>query len=372
MPPENPAVSVVVPMYNAAEYLPSLLTGLLSQTLENIEILCVDDGSTDDTAAIAKGFQREDARVRCFHQENSGAGVARNLGLANIRGEYLICLDADDLYAPDLCEALYACAKRHDADLVVCQYSRADDGGLAEERGLGFSDLPTERALCLRDMPGALRKVDVIPHNKLYRSAFARNSGVRYSGTRCGNDLFFFCAHAILADRTVCLPRELVTYRRYVSNQSISSNRGRFAHEGVAAWRECFRWAMARGVSDSVMTDLVWMSARTIDYNSQYADSERFHDAVKEMLAEPPWSELSPVALYKRIHFRPQRVDDALAALRKKLETCAPEARAGIERQIARLANRKRNLRRISRYGMPSVGRCVKWCAQKALTPLRK
>lgn len=93
-----PAVSVIIPVYNAAEFLKDGLNSLLKQTLREIEIICVDDGSTDGSLVILKEFEKTDARIRVIHQENQGAGAARNNGMDVARGKYLAFLDADDFF----------------------------------------------------------------------------------------------------------------------------------------------------------------------------------------------------------------------------------------------------------------------------------
>ena len=86
---QNPKVSVIIPVYNSSEYIRHCLDSLLSQTLQDIEILCVDDGSTDDSLSILEEYSRKDQRVRVLTQENAGAGAARNHGLREARGKYL-------------------------------------------------------------------------------------------------------------------------------------------------------------------------------------------------------------------------------------------------------------------------------------------
>ena len=100
-----PAVSVIIPVYNAAEFLKDGLNSLLKQTLREIEIICVDDGSTDGSLVILKEFEKADARIRVIHQENQGAGAARNNGMDVARGKYLAFLDADDFFEKNMLKA---------------------------------------------------------------------------------------------------------------------------------------------------------------------------------------------------------------------------------------------------------------------------
>ena len=91
-----PKVSVIIPVRNAEKYLGECLDSVLGQTLKDVEVLCVDDGSTDGSAKILSDYAAKDGRIRILRQPASGAGVARNRGLAEARGEYLFFCDADD------------------------------------------------------------------------------------------------------------------------------------------------------------------------------------------------------------------------------------------------------------------------------------
>lgn len=112
-------ISVIVPVYNAEGTLETALSSVFMQTLTDIEILCINDGSTDHSADVLTSAQRRDGRVRCLTQKNAGAGMARNKGIAEAKGEYIAFLDADDLYpGPYALETLLAAAKKSGA--MVC------------------------------------------------------------------------------------------------------------------------------------------------------------------------------------------------------------------------------------------------------------
>lgn len=105
-------VSIIIPVYNAEKYLGKCLESLLSQTLQEMEIICVDDGSSDGSPEILKRFQERDGRVRILTQENQYAGAARNNGMKEAQGEYLLFLDADDFFENTLLEKVYNQGKR--------------------------------------------------------------------------------------------------------------------------------------------------------------------------------------------------------------------------------------------------------------------
>lgn len=106
-------ISIIIPIYNCEQYLEECLQSVLNQTLKELEVLCIDDGSTDTSAEIIRKLQLEDGRIRLFQQENQGAGVARNLGIKEARGKYLAFLDSDDFYCDkDALEKMVAQCER--------------------------------------------------------------------------------------------------------------------------------------------------------------------------------------------------------------------------------------------------------------------
>ena len=102
-----PLISVIVPMYNAEIYLRQNLDSILNQTLKDIELICVDDGSTDSTLKILKEYQEKDSRIIIIQQKNQKAGIARNNGLKVAKGKYIIFLDADDFFKDTMLEELF-------------------------------------------------------------------------------------------------------------------------------------------------------------------------------------------------------------------------------------------------------------------------
>ena len=116
---EEPLISVIVPVYNAEKYIKKALLSILNQTYKNLEIICVDDGSKDNSLPIVRELAKNDKRIRVFTQENSGPAKARNVGLNNARGEYISFIDADDFIEAEAYAYLVGLAQNEEADLVV-------------------------------------------------------------------------------------------------------------------------------------------------------------------------------------------------------------------------------------------------------------
>ena len=130
----NPKISVIVPVYKAEHYLARCVDTLLAQTFDDFEAILVDDGSPDNSGAICDEYALKDKRVRVIHQPNAGVSMARQKGLDNARGEYVIHADPDDWVEPDMLKELYAKAKEEDADMVICDFYGHYGGKVVYER----------------------------------------------------------------------------------------------------------------------------------------------------------------------------------------------------------------------------------------------
>ena len=153
-----PTISIIVPVYNVEQYLEQCVQSLLDQTYTDIEILLMEDGSTDDSPEICDSFAEKDRRVKAFHLEHGGISAARNRGIENASGDYLMFTDGDDWVEPDFCKVPMETAVREKADIVMfgfyregrtCEmYSRPDHRGEVPyaERFVIFEDLASAYA----------------------------------------------------------------------------------------------------------------------------------------------------------------------------------------------------------------------------------
>ncbi len=216
-------VSVVVPIYNAQTYLADTIQSIRQQTLQKIEIICVDDGSTDDSVQIIQEQMSEDSRIKLIRQKNLYAGVARNHGLSEAAGEYVIFWDADDLFHPDALKKMYEKAKEHDADVCVCagQKLMADSGKyVLTDAYLQKKWLPEKEVFSKADMPEHIFAFATnVPWNKLYKRAFVLEHQLKFQNLRQANDTYFVILSLFFAERIVTIEDRLITYR---SNNSAS------------------------------------------------------------------------------------------------------------------------------------------------------
>ena len=122
-----PAVSVVIPVYNVDKYLSCCLNSVINQTMTDIEIILVNDGSTDNSEEICKEYEKKDSRVVYIKQENKGVSVARNIGKKYSKGEYIIFIDSDDEMNLSMIQKLYCDIKENNADIAICGIQRVKE-----------------------------------------------------------------------------------------------------------------------------------------------------------------------------------------------------------------------------------------------------
>ena len=212
-----PIVSVVIPVYNAAPYLRQCLDSVIAQTLRNIEVICVDDGSTDESPDILAEYAARDERISVLRQENAGGGAARNLGMSRARGKYLSFLDADDFFHPDLFKLSSRRAEEVNADIVIYrvrQY-RQDTGKYTPVPwSYRRENFPSKQVFSSVDMPKFLfNSFQNWPCNKLFLREFVLARDITFQELRRTNDMRFVCTALAEAQQIALLDRVLFYYR---------------------------------------------------------------------------------------------------------------------------------------------------------------
>ncbi len=180
-------VSVIVPCYNSEKFLKETLDNLLGQTLKEIQIITVNDGSTDSTADIIAEYADRDKRILSVYQENAGVSAARNNGIEHAEGKYTVFLDSDDLYSENALEAMYNALEETSADLGICRLMRFGYGGT--EYNPIVDSLSKEKYI---DCYDKRLLWNFLTCNKCYRTEILQKSGVRFPLLRYSEDGAFF------------------------------------------------------------------------------------------------------------------------------------------------------------------------------------
>ncbi len=139
----KPLVSIIIPVYNAQKYLPKCIDSIINQTYDNIEIICVNDGSTDFSLNILQDYSKNDSRIKVLNQKNSGVSVARNNALEYVQGEYVMFVDADDWIELVACDIAVNSIKMHNADVVMWDYIR-EFGNVSKPKNIFKNDIVFE------------------------------------------------------------------------------------------------------------------------------------------------------------------------------------------------------------------------------------
>ena len=223
-----PSISVIIPVYNAEKYIKDCLRSILQQTFYDIEIICVNDGSTDNTGTILEEYAIQDNRLKVIHQDNAGAGAARNKGMKYATGDYYSFLDADDFFEPLMLEKAYYQITHDAADIVVFR-SDFYNNTLRTYSPCNFSIrtdlLPSKRPFSPKSIQrDTFLTVQGWAWDKLFSASFIKRKGLLFQEQRSTNDAFFvFCAFALAERITVC--DDLLIHHRIEVANSISITR---------------------------------------------------------------------------------------------------------------------------------------------------
>lgn len=212
--PKQPAISVVIPTYNAAKFLREALDSLLAQTFTNWEAVCVNDGSTDNSLEILQEYAARDGRFRILDGPNGGYGKAMNRGMDAAAGKYMAILEPDDFLPMHAYEALHAAAEGHNLDVArgaACHFWQQEGERVYKYEGDHFAD---HEVFCPLDHPRFLR---FAPNTwtGLYRMEFLRANGIRHNETPGASyqDNGFFCLTTLCAKRMMLVADVVYMYR---------------------------------------------------------------------------------------------------------------------------------------------------------------
>lgn len=228
-------ISVIVPVYNVELYLGECLNSLLGQTCRDIEVICVDDGSTDSSPDLLRRYALRDRRVRVVRQENAGAGVARNTGIEQATGKYLFFCDPDDWTEATMLESFYEKAEATQADVVIASILRFDS---ATRQNAPHRKAIPRSVLEKLDSQGAISSSQLAdelfvvggngPCNKFFRHSLIAEKHLRFQPLRRTNDLFFVNAALASSSRIAFIDYAFYHYRRGIdsatTNDSLSES----------------------------------------------------------------------------------------------------------------------------------------------------
>lgn len=244
-------VSIVVTVYNSEKYLKECLESLVNQSLKEIEIICVDDGSTDDSLKILKEYAQIDKRVIVLQQVNQGAGVARNTGMGVAKGQYIIFLDSDDIFEHTMMEKMYLSCLKDDLDVVVCRSDKFDNRTNRKidcDYTIKNYLLPEKQIFSSRDIEKDFFMCFVWwAWDKLYKKSFIDSIELQFQNLRTTNDLYFAVCSVLMAER-ISYINDVLAHHRVGNSSSLSVTREK-------SW-DCFYKALIEVRSFMIKNDL--------------------------------------------------------------------------------------------------------------------
>lgn len=204
-------VSIIVPVYNVEKYLRKCIDSLINQTLNDIEIICINDGSTDKSLKILKEYKNKDSRIILFNQENSGQSVARNRGIEIAKGEYLGFVDPDDWIDLDYYEKLYNAASTNDTDIAVGGIIRVT--GIKKKKFLNFEkETLTDNTKLKFELCDVPEKSYI--WNKIYKTQKLKEINLKFEEGRIFEDCIFTPQALFFLGKMVTVPNTYYYYLR--------------------------------------------------------------------------------------------------------------------------------------------------------------
>lgn len=211
------AISVIIPVYNCSTYLQECLDSVFGQSLNDIEVICVDNGSVDESLEILHEYASVHSNIRILHQNAQGAGLARNLGLRHANGEYVIFLDGDDFFDPNLLRDAYEQATSTNADVVLFGGRIFDDAISKMGDKLLYINpelLPNSTVFSSLEIPDSIFQVtNPAAWNKLFKRSFIQSIDLQFQDLPNSNDLFFTYSALAVAQKISYLLHPYVFYR---------------------------------------------------------------------------------------------------------------------------------------------------------------
>ena len=231
----QPKVTIIVPVYNVEEYLVKCLDSLVNQTLKEIEIICINDGSTDNSLEILNTYTQKDKRVIVIDKKNEGQGIARNLGITQANGEYIGFVDPDDWVSSDMYEKMYNQAKELNSEIVVCDFIKYQDWTgrswkhefwIQSKSNCQYENLEVPSGVNL-DKDYIFKSIIISPcyaWNKIYKTEFLKLNNIKFSEARCFEDCIFIIDAMLQAKNISYVDSEFYIYRLRMSSTLRSLN----------------------------------------------------------------------------------------------------------------------------------------------------
>lgn len=298
-------ISVIIPVYNVEAYLEECLDSIKNQTFRDIEVICIDDGSTDGSLDILYKFTKIDTRFVVYSIKHAGVGAARNKGLDCASGEYIQFLDADDYFEPLMFEHMYNKARATNSDIVVCSAKRIPSKNKLMPKSkywpINLELAPIDKPFCWKDYSDSIFTLFAPePWSSLYKRELLIKNNLRFSSLLSSNGAALGLLARIYANRILILDKEFINYR-YQREGSITKRLGSKCINAIIARKNVYDYLIQNDLYHLLQEAFVRAMTQTIQWVSSISndeDYELFIEEFKKIMGDE--AECYNVELYKR------------------------------------------------------------------------
>lgn len=224
----TPQVSIIIPVYNTEKYLNECLDSIIAQTFKDIEIICVNDGSTDNSLKILESYQKKHKNIKIITQKNGGAGKARNTGLEAAKGKYICFWDSDDIFEPKAIETLYTQAEKSEADITICRmqmFNTQTKQIIPAPLSIRTDLLNGKTIFSRKTIPEKIFQISVgWASDKLFKRKFLQEYNLTFPPLKSSEDAAFTLRAIMKAEKITYVDNILMSYR-VKNKKSVSNNR---------------------------------------------------------------------------------------------------------------------------------------------------
>lgn len=283
---KNPAVSIIVPLYNTEHFLPRCLDSLINQTFRDIEIICVNDGSPDNAAAVCRGYAADDPRISLISQTNQGLSAARNAGLALAKGSLIQFCDSDDSFDPAMCEKLHSALLSSGADTAVSGINLVyEDAPPLPEEHLSYYKTQFNGMRLTDDE--TFKTINVFAHNKIFKKSLLDQYGVIFPYGLRYEDAAFTFKYLMIAKSVFYIEDNLYNYtiRPGSIMDETRRNKPPYALDHINVMRDIYYFMHTNNLEKRFMQLFVWMVKEWTKTACSYSD-ESLHQKAVHMASE--------------------------------------------------------------------------------------
>lgn len=209
-------LSIIIPVYNVEKYIPVCLESIINQPFKDLEIICVNDGSSDNSLSVLQSYKEKDNRITIIDKKNEGSGVARNTALAIAKGDYVYFVDGDDWLADNALEKVVSKADELDTDILIFS-GLSYYNGKGQNGAYSKNKLPEkyfDKVFSSKDIKKDIFKFPSTAWTKLYKRDFLIKNNIKFQNIKVGQDQLPFFHSMIKAERIATLPENLYCYRK--------------------------------------------------------------------------------------------------------------------------------------------------------------